>query len=353
MAKWITFIIAGIGLMLGLYTVATSYDEPPPPPVARPPSVNPFPRGIAASGIVEASSRNVAVDAPEPGLVVAVHVQVNDAIKQGQPLFQLDPRALESERVRARSAQQRAKAELDRLRAMPRPEDLPPLEAAVRQEQARANEARDEHERAKSIRERNATTEWEVVRLGHVRAAAEARLQESLAALARAKAGAWEREIQVAQASLSQADADVQALQLRLDRLTVRSPIDGTVLKRNVEPGQYASGEPSRAAMVVGDLRNLHIRAQVDEEDSPLLRAGAKGIARLRGSLDRQHDLTMLRIEPLALPKSQLTDRSTERVDTRVIEVVFELTQPGQTPFFPGQLVDVFIDTAASDEPRP
>ena len=150
-------------------------------------------------------------------------------------------------------------------------------------------------------------------------------------------------------ASLTQADADVQALQLRLDRLTIRSPIDGTVLKRNIEPGQYASGELGRNAMIVGDLRNLHIRAQVDEEDSPQLRAGAKGIARLRGSIDRQHDLSMLRIEPLALPKSQLTDRSTERVDTRVIEVVFELTHPGPTPFYPGQLVDVFIDTSGSE----
>jgi HlyD family secretion protein len=60
--------------------------------------------------------------------------------------------------------------------------------------------------------------------------------------------------------------------------------------------------------------------------------------------------LTMLRIEPLAQPKTDLVNTPTERVDTRVVEVVFTLAEPAKSRLFPGQVVDVFIDAGAGSK---
>jgi hypothetical protein len=105
----------------------------------------------------------------------------------------------------------------------------------------------------------------------------------------------------------------------------------------------------------MGDLSSLHVRAQVNEEDAPLLREGARGVARVRGPARIELPLRMLRIEPLAQPKRQLTGDFSELVDTRVVEVVFEAdasSMPRGSRLYPGQIVDVFIETPAV-EPSP
>ena len=61
----------------------------------------------------------------------------------------------------------------------------------------------------------------------------------------------------------------------------------------------------------------------------------------------------MLRIEPLAEPKVSLSGNTTERVDTRVLEVIFEVTEKGDAPLYPGQLVDVFIEGQPAPSPAP
>lgn len=350
MTKWTTILLSVLGLAVAVYTVATiNRDRPPEPPPAAPPSVNPFERGIAGTGIVEAATRNIAVGAPEAGLVARVLVQVGELVRQGQPLLEMDARLLEAEHVRASSAVATAEARLARLVAMPRAEDLPPLRAAVQRAAARLDDARDRLAEMLRAGDKAAATASEISRLRFAVQVSEAELEQSRAELQRAEAGAWDREAAVASAELGQARADVRAIELRLDRLVVRSPIDGTVLKRNVEPGQAVSGPAGNGtqvgAVVVGDLRSLHVRARVDEEDAPLLRSGAAGVARVRGLAGESVPLRMVRIEPLAVPKTDLSGVSTERVDTRVVEVVFELVGASKSPLFPGQLVDVFIET--------
>jgi len=148
---------------------------------------------------------------------------------------------------------------------------------------------------------------------------------------------------------------------IELDRLTVRAPRAGTILRRDIEPGEQSRTDPARPMLILGDLSTLHVRAQVDEEDMPLLRAGAMAKARVRGPLSRERgelDLKMLWIEPLAGPKRQITNASTELVDTRVVEVIFELRPEDQkgVTLYPGQVVDVYIDAPeahTSEESKP
>jgi multidrug resistance efflux pump len=344
MLKWVTIILALLGIPLAVWAVLASTL---PPPVLAPdesPPANPFPRGIAAPGAVEAASRNIRVAAPEPGLIVKVFVKVNDVVNSGDPLFQLDPRATQAELVEAEASVGISQRSLDRLRARPRPEEKARLEAALGRASARLDHRRRERERAQRIRSRGALSEQE---LGE----ADLALDEAIADRAQAqaeldlvRAGSWNHDLLVAEAELQRAQAQAQAIRQRLDRLTVRSPIAGTVLKRYLEPGEFVPAG-DRPVLVVGDLAALRIRAQVDERDAHKLRADHPAVAISPGRPGQHSRLKLVQIEPLAVPKDQLTASTAELVDIRVIEVLFQLLPDDNgRPFYPGQVVDVFID---------
>lgn len=355
MVKWIVIAVSVVGLGVGVFTAATAKEQITAPPPATSPSINPFTAGIAASGIVEAASRNIAVAPPEPGLVTQVLIEVGDRVQTGQPLLVLDTRAIEAELTRSRAAHALASARIAQLEALPRVEELPPLRAAVSEANARVRDAKAELDRATSALQREASTSAEVDRRRFALEIAQASASAAQARLDLALAGAWGRDILVAQAARAATEADIQAWNIRLDRLTVRSPIDGVVLQRSISVGEYASLAGDSAAdgvLVVGDLSSLRIRALVNEEDAPRLRAGAEARARARGSSTHGLELVplrMIRIEPLARPKRHLTGVAGELVDTRVIEALFEVQAPNQlgvlpAGLYPGQLVDVYIN---------
>ncbi|MFA9478424.1 HlyD family secretion protein [Phycisphaerales bacterium AB-hyl4] len=345
MIKWITILLALVGLLLGAYTVATSDRDLGEPDPAAPPTVNPYARAVAASGLVEALGRNVELGAPEPGLVTDVLVEVNDEVAEGDPLFRLDRRPIEAELGRARAAVRVAEAQVERLQAEPRPESLPVLEAQVDAARAEAELGQIQLQRTETLVEERAAPREDLDRLRLESAALNARLAQAEATLAERQAGAWSRELAVAEAELAQAEAEVAALETRLDRLTVRAPRAGTILRRRVEPGVYVSlATGNSAPMVMGDLSQYRIRAQVDEQDMLSVQTNANATARLRGGHDVQLPLRMVRIEPLAEPKRQLTGVPTELVDTRVIDVIFEVIDRDGIPLYPGQIVDVFIE---------
>lgn len=347
MIRTITIAFSLLGLALAIYVVATARHQPPRLPLATPPSINPFAHGIAATGIVEPCSRQVPVAAPEGALVTRVFVDVGDTVAVGDPLFELDPRPLTAELARALAARDAAQAELDRLQAMPRPEELPPLQAHVQALEAEVADLADQWERLVQARGADAASDAEVRRRRFALDAARARLEEARARLALMAAGAWQPDLEIARARLAQAHAAVSSIQALLDRRTVRAPIAGTVLKRNVEPGQFAPADPRAFAIILGDLSRLHLRARVDEEDLQLLRPGSSALARTRGQQPRDLSLTMLRIEPLAQPKTDLTGTTTERIETRVLDVLFLIDNPRDAVLYPGQMLDVFIQAAS------
>jgi len=344
MIKWFTILLALAGASVGLYTVATASSAPPRIPLAAPPSINPFPRGIAATGIVEGVSRNLHIVAPEGGLVTQVFAQSGQQVKAGDPLFELDPRPLEAEMVGAKAALEVAQATLAKVEAPPRSETIPPLEAVVRAVEVELADWKDQYESLSDAMAGDGASRNELQRRLFQMKGAEARLAQAQANLDLTRAGSWEYDKVIARAQVTQARAAIESIQLLLDRRTVRAPIDATVLKRDVEPGQWAPAAPDTSAFIIADLSRTHVRARIDEEDLPKLQSGSKGEARVRGDFALTVPLTMLRIEPFAIPKMQLSGATNERVDTRVVEVIFEVQGTQKVTLFPGQLVDVFID---------
>jgi len=73
-------------------------------------------------------------------------------------------------------------------------------------------------------------------------------------------------------------------------------------------------------------------------------------VASLRGAPDKKYPLTFVRVEPYVIPKKSLTGDNTERVDTRVLQVIYSLKIEGK-PIYVGQQLDVFLDVGEADKP--
>jgi len=81
----------------------------------------------------------------------------------------------------------------------------------------------------------------------------------------------------------------------------------------------------------------------VDENDAWRVRAGAPAVAFLRGNREIKTSLKFVRFEPYVVPKKSLTGDSIERVDTRVLQVIYRI-EHRDLPIFAGQQMDVFIE---------
>jgi multidrug efflux pump subunit AcrA (membrane-fusion protein) len=160
------------------------------------------------------------------------------------------------------------------------------------------------------------------------------------------KAGAWQPDKDVAAAAVRQAEAQVNQTRVELDRLRVQAPVDGDVLQVNVRPGESVGVPANQALIVLGNVSRLHVRADVDEHDIPRYSMAAAAYATVRGDPARKYGLTFVRVEPYVIPKKSLTGANTERIDTRVLQVIYAL-DGGDRPVYVGQQLDVFIDAGA------
>ena len=96
--------------------------------------------------------------------------------------------------------------------------------------------------------------------------------------------------------------------------------------------------------IVLGDLTSLQVRADVDEQNAMRIKPGQKATAYLKSDASKAFPLQFERIEPYVIPKVSLTGASTERVDTRVLQIIYRLKVPEGTSLYVGQQVDVFIE---------
>ncbi|MFM9059498.1 MAG: HlyD family secretion protein [Planctomycetaceae bacterium] len=338
--------VAALGLLgfAGWYVWTTRpVTHNPPPPIA--PARNPFGDALAAAGVVEARTENIAVGSPTAGVVVEVVVKVDDQVQPGDPLFRLDDRALRGELAVKRAAVSQSKSEFVRLQAEPRKEKIPVQAAAVAEARAAVARERDALARAEETFARRVTTEQELIARREALAGAQAGLDRAAADLDLLEAGSWEYDRDVAGAAVSRAQAEMDKIEVEIDRLVVRALVAGRVLKVDVRPGEFVGAPAGQPLVILGDIERLHVRVDVDEFDIPRFRAGAPAVAVPRGNLQQRYPLEFVRIEPFVVPKRSLTGETTERVDTRVLQVIYEFDPAGMPPLFVGQQVEVYVDS--------
>jgi len=312
------------------------------PPI--PPTRNPFRASIAGTGIVEPASENIFIGSHLPGVVEEVFVKVGKKVKAGDKLFRLDDRQLKAELNTRQATRTGALATLDKLRHQPRPEELPPLVAKVREAEAMLSNARDLVSRSEKLIRTGAIGEEELIGRRNGVLSSEAQIARVRSELALAQAGAWKYDIEIALANIALAQANIEQTQTEVSRLIVTAPIDGTILQMNVRKGEYVGIPPGATLIIMGDISVEHIRVDIDENDIARFREGIPGKAFPRGSPEKEIPLTFVRIEYYVTPKKSLTGSNTERVDTRVLQAIYRIGDT-KTPLFVGQQVDVALNS--------
>lgn len=298
--------IGGVFAIIGITRLQAAREMPLSADPPQPPAPKPYAQSVSATGILEALSENVAIGVPLPGLVTEVKVKVNDTVKTGDVLFRLDDRDL-----RAQELSTKAKIEVARARIAVSDAQL----AKVKSQLARLTAVNDP------------------------RAVSQDDLENRKQDVAVAEA-----QLAAARAELAATDSEMASIALLIERLKVLAPRDGTVIQMNIRTGEYASTAPRIPAMIVGETARLQVRADVDEQNSTRIRPGQKGHASLKGDPSVAFPLEFVRVEPYVIPKVSLTGAGTERVDTRVLQVIFSLNRPENPPLYVGQQVDVFIE---------
>jgi HlyD family secretion protein len=343
-------IVAVAALIYMVWHVSSSSKaSPQTEPLLSPPR-SPFDDAVAGVGLIEPRSENIEVAAVVPGTVAELAVKVGDKVSAGDLLFRLDDRDRQADLTVRRAELAAAQSTLARLEQMPRAEDIPLSEARVKRFEADLTLRQDQLRRTKELVVQKALTEQELVERQQAYNSSQAQLAEARADDARLKDGAWEADLAVARAQVQSAAALVEQARVELDRLAVRSPIRGTVLKVDVRPGEYVGTPPGKPLVILGDVERLHVRVDIDEQDLPRLERGMSGQAYVRGEAKRALDLSFVRIEPFAEPKRSLTGAGNERIDTRVLQVIYAIDATPHEVWV-GQQVDVFLNAdGASSE---
>jgi multidrug resistance efflux pump len=344
--------LAIASLSVAGYHVHRTSQAQPPLEAPVPPARSPYNARIAAAGLTEARTENISVGAHTAGVVVEVAVKVGRKVKPGDLLFRLDDRQLVADLAVKEAQRLASEAELAKLNEMPRPEEVPPSQAKLDEARARVVDLEDTMRRSERVLPSRAVSPEDFIRQKQAH-------QVALYQLARAKAeydlltaGAWEADKKVARANLAQARAGVEQIRMQIERLNVRALVEGEVLQVNVRPGEYVGTPPNQALVVLGDVRRLHVRVDIDEQDIVRFRPGAKATASVRGDGKRMMPLIFERVEPYVIPKKSLTGDNAERVDTRVLQVIYAVAPEavGDVPLYVGQQMDVYVEAAAGQE---
>ncbi|MEZ0264085.1 MAG: HlyD family secretion protein [Phycisphaerae bacterium] len=373
--KYILPLVAVVGAIFAVIIVrAGNKPVPAAPPVAQP-AASPFAHYIAGAGILEARTENVAIGTGEGGTVIGVFVKVGDRVTEGQKLFQLRNFTQTAEAAQAKgkiveadagvaqalAAVVRAQADLQRLVEYPRKEDVKPVAARAKEAEAALADAKAQLELWQSIadKDKRAVSEDDLIRRKFAVLTSQAKYDAARADLDLLTAGTWVRDIDVAKAKVEEASAALKAAQAavvsakaasdaaeaRLERLTIKSPMDGRVLQVKIRKGEYASAAAlSTPLMVLGDDDTLVVRTDVDENDAWRFKDGSAAVAFVRGNRDQRVTLTFDRVEPYVVPKRSLTGESTERVDTRVLQVLYRFPRKDLPNVYVGQQMDVYVE---------
>ena len=313
---------------------------------------------MAGVGIVEPSSETILLGTQVGGIVAQVMVKEGDRVTKGQPLIEIDARDADARLAAARAKVETAKsrvaaaeARVAQLVARPRAEDLAEAKALVDARAAALSDAKGRLERLLKVTDRG-TTANEQPTLEFSVALADANLADARAKLARVEIGTYPEDLAVARSDVRTAESELAGTEAELaqsttarDLLIVRAPIDGTVLKLDARPGEYKAAGPNASALLrLGDLTTLHVRTDIDELDSWRFDTSGEAVASIRGGSKLQVPLRFVRIVPDIAPKRTLTGENSERIDTRVMQVIYALENP---PAFvqPGMLVDVAAAT--------
>ncbi|MEY2893645.1 MAG: hypothetical protein RJA98_3553 [Pseudomonadota bacterium] len=248
---------------------------------------------VSANGTLQ-PTRSVNIGSELSGTVAQVTVDVNDVVKKGQVLVLLDPAKLNDQISRSRATLASASAKL--------------LQVQATVKEATATLARFE----------------EVARLSGGKVPSATELDTARATLARARA-----DEAAAKASVDDARAAARTDETNLGKAAIRSPIDGVVLTRTVEPGNAVAASLQAVTLLTlaEDLSKLKLAVNVDEADVGSVQVGQGADFSVSAHASRRYPATITRVAF----GSTISDNVVTYTTTLAVDNADQSLRPGMT----------------------
>jgi HlyD family secretion protein len=315
----------------------------PPPPGTHDDRTDLGPAGAAGGdGIVEPADRETKVAAAVPGRIAAILVREGDHVEVGAALVELESGPEQAALAAAEADVLVARADFAKATHGQRSEDV---EAAIGDsEAAKARSALSDsvYERTQNLVRGGALPPDELDKAGRQ---AEIDRHTSDAAQARRNAvvaGSRSEDILSARARIASAAAKRDQAKSNLERLTVRAPIAGEILQSKYRAGEYETpGAGQDPLIVMGDTRELRVRLDVDERDIGKVSPSAAAFVTADAYPGRKFGGHVTEIGKRMGRKNVRTDDPTERIDTKILEVVITLDQ--RDGLIPGLRVSGYV----------
>ncbi|MFM0455314.1 biotin/lipoyl-binding protein [Paraburkholderia nemoris] len=354
----IIFALSILGILAGLVgAFVFGMQRKAEPPVFTPVS-NPYATAIYADGIVESEQvggQNINIYPEVSGPITQVLVHEGQQVTAGTPLLKIDDSVQVATTEQLRAQSEATRVAWQELEAQPRKETLAVMKAQVDQAQANLHAAQDQYDkRLVSYKIDSRSISKDVVDTARDAAAqAQTALEVAQRQYELTRAGAWSYDISNAQKQYEALTQSYKAASALLQKYTVRAQADGIVLALNGTPGSYVSSQGVYDAytqgfdplLVMGASQDyLSVRCYIDEILVSRLPAPGHIQAQLsvRGT-DIKVPLEFVRVQPYVSPKIELSNQREEKVDLRVLPVIFRFRKQDLPMVYPGLLVDVFI----------
>lgn len=278
---------------------------------------------LPVTGTVEATQVNVS--AKIVGRILSLRVGEGDRVIEGQELVRLDDRELSAEVERVAAALRSAEAHLRDLLAGARQEEIEQARATLRSATAtRVWTERDFHRIQELFRKELVSTQ-DVDRARQAYEVAVAQERSARASLQLLEAGPRPLQVEEARHQVDQARAALETAKSQLREATIYSPINGVVLRKNLEAGETAN--PGVSILTLVDPTDLWLRAYVPETDIGRLKLGMPARIKVDAYRDRSFPgrITEIASQAEFTPKNVQTQK--ERVNL-VFRIKIQVDNP-------------------------
>jgi HlyD family secretion protein len=336
-------LAAGLGVLLPTTSlvVASRYSRKAAGQLALP--VSEGPTLIAGPGRVEPCSEDIKIGSELSGRLKSVYVEEGDAIHRGQVLAELENADY---RAQVESAQANVIAKEATLRKVingARHQERAEAWSSVNDAKAIMADAQSELHRRQELFSAGVVSREELDRYAREADVAKAKYDAAVQQYALVEDRAREEDQSFAQADLRLAQAQLEEAQARYDKTTIRSPIDGIVLRKHHRSGGSVSNSSTvpDPILTIGDRSRLRVRLDVDETDVSRVHVGQRAYVTAEAFGTQRFWGHVGRVGQQLGPKNVRTDEPAEKVDTKILETLVELDPGSQLP--DGLRVDAFI----------
>jgi HlyD family secretion protein len=298
---------------------------------------------IAGPGRVEPASEDIKIGSELSGRLKSVYVEEGDAIHRGQVLAELenaDYRAqVESSQANVIAKQAVLRKVINGARRQERDEAW----SSVSEAKAVMENAKAELRRRQELFSAGVVSREELERYARESDVAQAKYDASVQQHALVDDRAREEDRSFAEADLKLSEGQSAEAQARYEKTFIRSPIDGTVLRKHHRSGESVSNSSTvpDPVLTIGDRKTLRVRVDVDETDVAKVIVGQRAYVTADAFGQQKFWGHVIRVGQQLGPKNVRTDEPTEKVDTKILETLVDLDPGSKLP--DGLRVDAFI----------